>query len=325
LDFFSTPGPPAVGRGRYNKGYHMICGTNFSLIISIVALFVSTSALLTNYFNFRRKMKTKVSGLYVLSSSAECNDQFVYQIFLENNKDKAVTVFGIYLKIYPNYYIEIEDFESNPLIIKPYETYSKKYGPILYYGINLNKIEMNHLFERDGKRLRHKRRIILATSEGKYTVRNDIKHWIPVMDVFKNHYTAWVKPYSVKFKDRYIGSNIKYIVLLKYEDTEQTILLKENDYQIWVFRNFVLTRESLEDKNKLNVFLQLMKDSGKLPCDSFEIIEPGIQNEEMSKTINAPVINNFQYYILGKITTFLSDRKMKRNNNELKKKAGKKN
>jgi hypothetical protein len=295
----------------------MICITNYSLIISIIALLVSASALLINIFSYNRKSKIRINGTYVLSSSAACKDQFVNQIILENKKDRAVTILGIYLRIYPNYYIELEDFEQQPLIIKPYETYNKIYGPILYYGINLEKIEMNHLFERKGKKPKYKRRIVLDTSEGKYTVRDYVKHWIPAVEGFKNHYTGWVRPYTIKFKDQYIGSNIKYILTLKYRETEQTILLKEDDYIVVIFNNFQLTKESLTNKQKLIEYLNKMKDSGKLFCETFEVLDTIEINNEQIKTIEAPVINRFQYYIMGRLMTVLSDCKMKRKNKKL--------
>jgi hypothetical protein len=168
-----------------------------------------------------------------------------------------------------------------------------------------------------GRRYKYKIRIILSTSEGKYIVKKSIKHWIPVGEIFKNHLTGWIIPYSVKYKDKFVGSNVKYILLLKYQDREQTIHLYERDYELRLFDNFIFTKESLENKDKLIKYIQEKVNQGKLLCKSFEVIEPSEWRKEIHQEIIAPVFNRFQYYVLGRISTYLSNRKLKKDNNKL--------
>ncbi|MBI2430125.1 MAG: hypothetical protein HYV29_15260, partial [Ignavibacteriales bacterium] len=121
-----------------------------SISISILAIAVAS-------LTYRRKAGVRIYGNYVSASSRDCNDKYISSITLENLKDRAITIFTIYLRIGYNYYIIIENFEDSPLILKPFETYQKNYGPIQFYGINSNRINLDSLLE-DAK---IKKRIIL--------------------------------------------------------------------------------------------------------------------------------------------------------------------
>ena len=158
---------------------------NMSLLISIVALLISSSAFLTTLLNYRRKSSIRICGMYQLTSNIACEDQYISKVILENKKDKAVTIYAIYLKIYPNYYIELSKYDEEPLIIKPYETHKIDYGQIQYYSINLKKVIINHLFDKVGRKNKYKIRIVLSTSEGKYVVKRFKKYWTAILEFLK--------------------------------------------------------------------------------------------------------------------------------------------
>jgi hypothetical protein len=88
---------------------------------------------------------------------------FVSEVILENVKDRAVPIFGIYPRLGYSYYLEVEDFEDGPLLLRPYETYRKGFGPIEFYGINDNKIDLNDLLSNQ----RIKKSLFLSISDGK--------------------------------------------------------------------------------------------------------------------------------------------------------------
>lgn len=56
--------------------------------------------------NYRRKAGVLIRGNYAIMEMFACKDLFVSTIILENQKDRAITIFGIYLRIGFNYYIE---------------------------------------------------------------------------------------------------------------------------------------------------------------------------------------------------------------------------
>ena len=102
-------------------------------------------------------------GAFTPCQSRDCSDMFVSEVILENVKDRAVPIFGIYLRLGYSYYLEVEDFEDGPLLLRPYETYRKGFGPIEFYGINDNKIDLNDLLSNQ----RIKKSLFLSISDGK--------------------------------------------------------------------------------------------------------------------------------------------------------------
>jgi hypothetical protein len=116
-----------------------------SLTVSILSLSLAVLAFVIAIKNYRRKTGVNVRGVFTTGSAMACNDVFVTEVILENLKDRAVTIFAIYLKIGHNYYVELENLEEKPLVLKAFETYRREFGPIEFYGINDNKIRINNL------------------------------------------------------------------------------------------------------------------------------------------------------------------------------------
>jgi hypothetical protein len=245
-----------------------------------------------------------------------CDDKYVSSVTLENIKDRAITIFAIYLRIGSNYYLEIENFDDTPLILKAFEVYQKEYGEIAFYGINMNRIKIDNLM--DDKRV--KRRIILSTSNGKYEVPKSLPKWNPVYEYFKNNLTAIIHPVRSMFKDKAFGLNVKYIIVFKYENGKEEIIpIRQHDYELKIFKNFNLTKESVKSKSELEIYLNKVQADGKLNALSFEVHDLEEWRGETYKldkleTINAEYVSKFQYYIVGRIYTKISDWQLKRQN-----------
>ena len=54
-----------------------------------------------------------------MCSSVSCSDNYISSLTLENLKDRAVVILKIYLRLGHGYFVEIEDFENSPLILRP--------------------------------------------------------------------------------------------------------------------------------------------------------------------------------------------------------------
>lgn len=288
-----------------------------AFFVSVIALFVATK-------NYRRKTGMFVRGIFSVTSDIDCEDEYVSEIILENLKDRAVTIFNIYLKIGHSYYLEVENFENSPLLLKAYETYKNRYGPIELYGINNNKIKIDNLLNNRSI----SKKIVLSTSDGKYVISNQILRWSPIGDFFQNHYTAVIHTSRMVYKEKHVGSNIKFVIELVLENgIEQIITIRPRDYQLKMFNNFQLTRDSLESVESLKLFLQEKIDEGKLICSSFNVHDvQEWKNRRMSfytgKTIEAEYIGFFKYHILGRLATRLSDNRLKKENEKRKIKQG---
>jgi len=195
----------------------------------ILALALSSLALLVTYLNFRRKSSLKLRASYSWTmSSIEADDQHLSSIVIENLKDRAVTIFAIYLRIGHNYYVEIENFEDKPLVLRAYETWHREYGPIELYQLNTRRIAMNGLFDD----ARARRQVVLSTTDGKYVVGRAPKYWHPVGEFFKNHMTAIIQPVRSVYKDTAIGGRVSYVVDLVSSSGEPEIIpIHSRDYE----------------------------------------------------------------------------------------------
>jgi hypothetical protein len=272
----------------------------------MLALFVATK-------NYWRKAGIHMRGSFSIASSISCDDSYVSNVILENLKDRAITIFTIYLRVGHSYYIEIEDFSDRPLLLKPYESHHKEYGPIQFYGVNMNRIDLNPLFKSPSV----PKRLVLSTSEGKYVVPSVIRQWSPIGDFFRNHMTAIIRPVQAMYKDKYIGGNVKYVIEFIGDNGQSEIVpIHPSDYQLKMFRKFSLTRESLESLTTLNDYLREQQLSGKLVCQSFTVLDMDSWRERANesysdKRVHAEYIGFFNYHVFGRVATRLADRKLR--------------
>lgn len=284
---------------------------------TIIALGVSGLALLVAYLNFRRKSSLNLRASYSwTSSSVETDDQHISSIIIENLKDRAVTIFAIYLRVGHNYYVEIEDFKDKPLVLRAFETWHKEYGPIEFYGVSARRISMNLLF--DDKHA--EKRIVLSTSDGRYVVTKAPKQWNPVYDFFNNHMTAIVRPVRSIYKEVSIGGRVIYVVDFVFSNGKSEIVpIHPRDYEIQCFKNFRLTKESLASAAALKQYLQHQIDAGALVCCSFDVVDVGAWRAKerdfyKGKPIEARYVGYLKYKVLGRVLTIMEDRRLRKLN-----------
>jgi hypothetical protein len=239
-------------------------------------------------------------------------------------KDRAVVIFKIYLQVGHNYFIEVEDFEGDPLTLRPFEIFNKEYDPIDLYSIGMGRILLNDLL--DDKSV--KRKIVLSTSEGKYIVKDYIKYWDPIGLFFQNYATAIIHPLRSIYKGKSYGSNAKFIVEFKMESgNDEIIPIYPRDYELRIFRHFSLTKESLESKEALEVYLYEKVIEGIIKCIDVIVYNMvdwrnEIYEDENKKVITAKYENWFEYYVIAWLESRFSDYRLKKQNQSLKPKRG---
>ena len=277
-----------------------------AVCISALALFVATK-------NYWRKAGIHLRGLFSIASSRDCDDQYVSYVILENLKDRAITIFTIYLRLGHSCYIEIENFSDKPLLLKPYESYHREYGPIQFYSINMRRIDLNSLL----KNMKIPKRLVLSTSEGKYVVPTAIRRWSPIGDFFRNHMTAVVRPVQAIYKEKYVGGNISYVIEFVGENGQSEVVpIHPEDYQLKIFRNFSLTRESLASLPALEEYLNEQQRNGKLVCRDFTVLNVNTWRERANESysqdsITAEYYGYFKYHLFGRVATRLADRRLR--------------
>jgi hypothetical protein len=291
--------------------------TVLSLSLGVTSLSISILAIVIALKNYRRKAGTLVRGSFTMGSGRASNDDYVTEVILENLKDRAVTIFAIYLKLGFNYYVELENFEQSPLILKPFETYRKQFGPIEFYAVNMNKIRLNQLFATKNP----KKRLVLSTSDGKYDVRSSLRRWNPVVEYFRNQCTGIIKPVESIYKDTHLGGNVAYVIeIMREEGKDEIIPIHPRDFELKMFRNFSLSKEALSSKQSLEEFLKDKMNEGKLSCKGFKVHDVAewrkIAHESYakSKIIDAKYVSRFQYYVVCRILTWYSTWKIDREN-----------
>lgn len=279
--------------------------TAVALGVGLIALFVATK-------NYRRKSGIQIRGGFTSTSSISCEDQYISSIVLENLKDRAVTIFAIYLRIGPSNYVELEAFEESPLILKAFETYQKEYGPVEFYEFNGRKLAFNELLKNDDV----KKRIVLSTGDGRYVVPAFLKRWDPISDYFRNHMTVIARPIRTTYKGEAIGGNVRFAVeITSQEGREHLVLIHPSDYNVWRFTNFVLTKEALKTKEELEKYLNEQRATGKLVCSKFVIhdMEKWRNEKEFSRKpkMELPRVSAFSYYFWGRLLTWRATERLR--------------
>jgi hypothetical protein len=250
----------------------LISATNSysTAIVSLTALIVSIIVLIYTAKTYWLKSGVNIRGAYVLTSSIYCAERYISRIILENLKDRSVVIFSVHLKLGYNYFIEIDNFRDNPLILKPFEAFQREYDPIDFYNAGTKRIFMRHLF--DNKSL--KRCLVLSTADGKYIVKSFLTPWMPFHVSFHNYFTAIVRPIRLVYKGKAYGSNAKFIVEFKTENGEEEIVaIYQDDCERRKFYNFMLTKESLTSKEALEEFLYDKVSEDKLICSDIVVYE----------------------------------------------------
>lgn len=278
-------------------------------LIPYIALAVSLTALYFVIRNYWRKSGIHIKGNFSIVSAAYAEDRYVSSVTLENFKDKSVIIFKAFLRVGPNYYIELDDFEHDPKILKPYESYTNHYGPVDFYCLNMDRIKLNELFSSS----RVKKSLVLSTSHGKYVVKEWIHRWDPVYDFFKNHMTASVIPMRPTEGAGYYGSDVKYLARLLTEDGyKKTIPVYPSDHNYSRFEKFRLTEESLSSRENLENFLTEQALNGNLKCVDVEVIDANqlrkkTYGHDFEESFEAEHDSWFFYVVVGKLLTVWSN------------------
>ena len=264
--------------------------------------------------NFFRKRGMSIRGSVTTCRSAFCEDTYVSGVLLENQKDKSVTIYSIYLRLGYNLHIVLRGDEEPPVVLKPYETHQESFPPIDLYQSNLSKINLNHLLND----IKLKKRIVLSTSDGKYVIKKYVKKWNINYDIANNYHILLIQPRRLLFDGLSYGSLAKYLVILKHNDkSSRSIPVYTNATQPRLL-GVALPSDVLGSKSDLEKFLDTVSLRDDLGYESFEVIDL----DEARKAhfvlpefnLNGVDLSYWRFHILGKFKAFLMHRKMNKQN-----------
>ena len=293
--------------------------TDLELVLTTV---LSCMALYVAYRGLALKIGgMKVRGRYVRCSSIACEDQYVSLLTLENVRDRAVTIFAVYLRFGHNIYLEIDDFGDKPMVLEPFGTFQKEYGPLEFYSAGTKRIKLDELFS--DKKV--KKRLVLSTSDGKYTVRHFMPVWNPIGDFFRNYMTVVALPIRSVYKGKAYGSNAIYLVELHFGDNEsQVIPLYPRDHDIRRFRRFSLTPQSLESREALQSFIEAQRENGNLTVESVVVHDLRAAREDRFDSWEKEIVEGeglgfLRYHLVGWVLTRIDEWETRRQNKKLSK------
>lgn len=294
--------------------------THFETLIAISSAIVSVIALVFTVMTFWLKKGAKITGYINFCSSIESDDDYPSEITLENNKDKAIVIYKIFVKFGFNCYLLIEDFGTKPLIIPAFESYKKRYEPIVSYSSNMNRVTINNFINNR----RVKQRIYLATSDGKIVVYPPKRRWDPIGIYFENVATSYVIPDRIYYKGKAYGGRTLYLVELKAGEKEDVLSLVTDDSHLIRYHNvfkgdLIFNKSDFDSIENLNSRFIKFKEQQKVEFDEINIIDfqeylKANYQVKTSRTFEISNLNGFQYYFLGKLKTISEERKLKKLN-----------
>ena len=285
--------------------------------IASASFAIAVLALVYTVRGDQRKTGMDIHYSFSVASSIWSKEKWVAEVRLENMKDRSVTIYKIYLEVGHGLYVEVEDFTENPMTLGPYSVYQKEYDPIEFYSEGMSLI--TGVLDNENVR----RRIVLTTSQGRHNPKPGIKaEDDPMVDsILKNYWTGVVRPVRWSFKGRCYGSEAKYIVTFEGNGgKEETVPIYPDDYRIKKFRDFGLTKASLQSKNALERLIQTEMTAGTLSCNAFEVFDLAPVRSRMLKDYSTSITVDlqgwFSHNVLGKCLTvwerWAQDRKNKK-------------
>ena len=284
------------------------------LLVSVLTLGVATIAAIYSYRGDRRKGGVDIRGYYSVSLSIEAEDTYIGEVVLENMKDRTVVVFGIYLEIGRGDYLQIEQFAEEPLLVQPFTVYRKEYEPVDMYSANLQRVRLDSLLA-PGRSPR--KRLVLSTAQGRYSVKKSLYRWDPGLDLFRNHRTGVFKPLRSIYLGTAYGPKTQYLVELTTSSGKQEVIpIFPWDYRFSKFQRFNLSRECLQSRDALETFLRARVASGELPCLKLKVFDLAKIRHTRYETQYKNVIDIthqgwFAYHITGRLVTLWRDCKLR--------------
>ena len=298
------------------------------IVLSALSLFVAIFVLYITYQTWELKKGQSARASINTVSSSEIEGYYVYNVVVENLKERDLIIFGIYLRIGRNVYVDLLNIDSvydkYIHVIPSLSTRIFELGAPIYYTTGIAEIKIDELFHHK------KQKIILQTNFGKIKAKPFKKGWDPIYESFKNYSIVNIKPIrfytqnsvpsshnqSENFIDyTSVPKTALYVIKLKFNDgsiKEYNIFKKDNNP---IFENLEFNDDNLksieslkeyliDSRNKeLIIFKEIIKidDVQELIRKSKKGLSPIVLSEK-----NIPILNWFQFFILAQMRTWIN-------------------
>lgn len=297
------------------------------IVLSALSLIVAIIVLVITYQTWKLKKGQSARASISTASSSEIEGYYIYNIVIENLKERDLIIFGIYLRIGRNVYVDLLNIDSvydkYIHVIPSLSTRIFELGAPIYYTTGIEEIKIDELFHHK------KQKIILQTNFGKIKAKPFKKGWDPIYESFKNYSIVNIKPIryytqnsvpcshnqSENFIDyTSVPKTALYVIKLKFNDgsiKEYNIFKKDNNP---IFENLEFNDDNLKSIDSLNdyliesrnkeliIFKEIIKidDVQELIRKSKKGLSPVILTDK-----DIPILNWFQFFILAQIQTWI--------------------
>jgi hypothetical protein len=322
MDIIESFFQEAVSIGEEGRS---VLGLFFSLYFGTITVGIAIITFIPAYASYRMKSSTKITARYVWSSDLLYQDTYVNSITLENHKDKSEAIFGIYLRLGRNVYIELEEFSERPLILPPFEAVTRTLSPVSHYSYGSTIIDINEAFRK--KHL--KRSIILSTSRGKYKTKSSKGRWHPRSESLRNDniaalYCTRVENVNTKGNKYVLPTNALYIMYFTQDGKDKQSSIFGGEFSHQNDKNFAITEESLQCKEVLLKHLRGLESLKELRVDpnSIRVVNvdeiPEVERDRnfFKDTITATPNNSKLMNVVGRASAIIRQLVMDRSNHD---------
>ena len=277
-----------------------VIATGAAAIAAVASLVTTMIALIYAMRSDRRQSGLDIRYYYTVSQSIASREPWISELRLQNMKGRPVVVYKMYLEIGHGLFVLIEDRATDPLILDEYGVYQQRYEPIDFYAASAYKIvglnDVGLLLSKPGGN-RKRRRLLLATAQGRYHARLGIDIFDPWIDmVMGNRPNIVATPQRWTYEGRSYGSGTRYIIVTTNALGEREVLPIYSLY--FVDRDFLawgMTEQTLASKENLETFLREQIANGNLDVVNVEVVDP----EPYRAALTQWIANDLQVFARG--------------------------
>lgn len=289
----------------------------------LVTILITSAAVIYAYKQYRLKKNIHIESSFTINSTVIYNNSYVKDVVLVNLKDKTEAVFGIYLKIGCNIYIELERNDREPILLGPFETVVRRYNPVTIYSFSNYNIDITKTLT--SREYLKNARIAIASTKGKYITRRIKEHWNPIIDHLRNPYILPISCIQAVDDDTEvtIPDNAQFIVFYKENNVDKKCYIYKKgkafkNKQRWLN----ISEEDIDNQQELLNKIKSLETLSTTDIDPSSIKLKDVDEIASVKYINETYDENislepsgwFETIIIGKLSNLIDRNKLWRAN-----------
>ena len=287
-------------------------GTMIAIVIAAASFTVSIIVLAFVVRGDKRKAGVDIRCNFSVSRSIYSREPWVRSITLQNEKDRSVAIYKIYLEFRHGFYVELDDFTANPVVIGPYGVWHQQFDTVEFYAANMHRLA--NIFDEQ----RHRMRIMVATSDGRHYPKPPKRAFDPITyGLSKNFSTTTIQPVRLQLDGVHYSFAAKYLCTLTDPNGQ------EHRYPIFSDINIAqtvhgvrLTAESMQSSDSVRQFMLLQIQDEKINAIGVEVLDLEPFREDLAKeygtTLPYESLGWFEYNVVARWLTLLENIKERR-------------